>query len=103
MTTQRPRDRKPVIKGTSFLLRTVPQKAMFGLKSIWRGQVKVSVSDPARTIVDMLADPALGGGIRSASDMLNAYLRSENKNTKLLTEYVGRLGMALSLSVSVSC
>lgn len=92
MTTQRPRDRKPVIKGTSFLLRTVPQKAMFGLKSVWRGQVKISVSDPARTIVDMLADPALGGGIRSASDMLNAYLRSENKNTKLLTEYVGRLG-----------
>jgi predicted transcriptional regulator of viral defense system len=92
MTTMRPRDRKPVIKGTSFLLRTVPQKAMFGLKPIWRGQVKVSVSDPARTIVDMLADPALGGGIRSTADMLNAYLRSEKKNTKLLTEYAGRLG-----------
>ena len=92
MTTMRPRDRKPVIKGTSFLLRTVPQKAMFGLKPIWRGQVKVSVSDPSRTIVDMLADPPLGGGIRSTADMLNAYLRSENKNIKLLTEYAGRLG-----------
>ncbi len=92
MTTVRPRDRKPVIKGTSFLLCTVPQKAMFGLKSIWRGQVKVSVSDPARTIVDMLSDPALGGGIHSTVDMLNAYLRSENRNTKLLTEYAGRLG-----------
>ena len=65
---------------------------MFGLKPIWRGQVKVSVSDPARTIVDMLADPALGGGIRSTADMLNAYLRSENKNIGRLTEYAGRLG-----------
>ena len=92
MTTMRPRDRKPVIKGTSFLLRTVPQKAMFGLKPIWRGQVKVSVSDPSRTIVDMLADPLLGGGIRSTADILNVYLRSENKDTKLLTEYAGRLG-----------
>jgi predicted transcriptional regulator of viral defense system len=92
MTTMRPRDRRPVIKGTSFLLRTVPQEAMFGLNATWRGQVKVSVSDPTRTIVDMLADPTLGGGIRSTTDMLNAYLRSENKNTKLLTEYAARLG-----------
>jgi predicted transcriptional regulator of viral defense system len=92
MTTALPRDRKPVIKGTSFLLRTVQPRAMFGLKPIWRGQVKVSVSDPTRTIVDMLADPALGGGIRSTTDMLNAYLRSENKNIKLLMDHAGRLG-----------
>jgi hypothetical protein len=35
-----------------------------------RGQVKVSVSDPTRTILDLLSDPALGGGIRSTMDML---------------------------------
>jgi len=92
VTTMLPRERKPVIKGTSFLLRTVPQEAMFGLKPVWRGQVKVSVSDPARTIVDVLADPALGGGIRSATDMLSAYLRSENRDTDLLTGYAARLG-----------
>jgi predicted transcriptional regulator of viral defense system len=91
MTTMRPRDRKPVIKGTSFLLRTVPREALFGLSAAWRGQVKVSVSDPTRTIVDMLSDPALGGGIRSTTDILNAYLRSENKNAKLLTDYAARL------------
>jgi len=33
---------------------------MFGLKSVWRGQVKVSVSDSTRTILDMLNDPRLG-------------------------------------------
>jgi predicted transcriptional regulator of viral defense system len=65
---------------------------MFGLKPIWRGQVKVSVSDPARTIVDMLTDPTLGGGIRSTADMLNVYLRLEDKNPQLLTEYAERLG-----------
>ncbi|MGD0659894.1 MAG: type IV toxin-antitoxin system AbiEi family antitoxin domain-containing protein [Syntrophorhabdales bacterium] len=92
MTTMRPRDRRPVFKGTSFLLRTISQEAMFGLKSVWRGQVTVSVSDPARTIVDMLADPSLGGGIRSTADVLNAYLRTETKNISLLTEYAARLG-----------
>ena len=33
---------------------------MFGLKSVWWGQVKVSVSDSTRTILDMLNDPRLG-------------------------------------------
>jgi predicted transcriptional regulator of viral defense system len=61
MTTQKPRDRTPTIKGTNFMLRTVQGKVLFGLKPVWRGQVKVSVSDPSRTVLDMLSDPSLGG------------------------------------------
>ena len=65
---------------------------MFGLKPVWRKEVRVLVSDPARTIVDMLSDPQLGGGIRSAVDIFKNYLKSENKNTNLLIEYASRLG-----------
>lgn len=83
-TMQKPRDRHPNIKGTDFLLRTISKKAMFGLKSVWRGQVKVSVSDPSRTILDLLIDPALGGGIRSVIDMFGNYLKSENKDLERL-------------------
>lgn len=92
MTKQKPRDRRPTIKGTDFLLRTVSEKAMFGLKSVWRGQVKVSVSDPTRTILDTLDDPTLGGGVRFTLDMLTNYLRSENTNPDLLIDYAQRLG-----------
>jgi len=92
MTVQKPRNRRPDIKDTAFLLRTVSEKAMFGLKSVWRGQVKVSVSDPTRTILDMLVDPAFGGGIRSVTDMLVNYLSSENRNLEQLIEYGERLG-----------
>jgi predicted transcriptional regulator of viral defense system len=92
MTTQKPRDRKPVIKGTGFLLRTVSEKTMFGLKPVWRGQVKISVSDSTRTILDMLSDPQLGGGIRSTVDVFRDYLKSENKKIDLLIEYADRLG-----------
>ena len=91
MTTQKPRDRSPNIKGTKFLLRTIAEKAMFGLKPVWRGQVKISVSDPTRTVLDMLDDPKLGGGLRSTVDILLSYLRSEKKDTKLLIEYANRL------------
>jgi predicted transcriptional regulator of viral defense system len=92
MTVKKPRDRRPKIKGTSFMLRTVSEKTMFGLKPVWRGQVKVPVSDSTRTILDILSDPVLGGGIRSAKDMFINYLRSENKNLELLIEYAELLG-----------
>jgi predicted transcriptional regulator of viral defense system len=92
MTTQKPRDRSPRIKGTSFMLRTISDKARFGLKSVWRGRVRISVSDPTRTIVDMLDDPRLGGGIRSTVDILSSYLHSEDKNLELFVQYTQRLG-----------
>jgi len=92
MTTQKPRDRNPTIKGTKFLLRTVADSAIFGLKSVWRGRIKISVSDPTRTILDLLNDPTLGGGIRSTADILNNYLRSDSKDLELLIRYAERLG-----------
>lgn len=92
MTTQKPRDRAPIIKGTSLMLRTISEKAMFGLKPVWKGQIKISVSDPTRTIIDMLNDPQLGGGIRSTVDLFTNYLKSENKNTELLINYAKYLG-----------
>ena len=91
MTTQKPRERNPIIKGTKFLLRTISEKEMFGLKPVWRGQVKISVSDPL-ALLDMLDYPKLGGGIRSVADMFYNYLKSENKDLKLLIEYAKRLG-----------
>jgi len=92
MTTQKPRNRSPKIKGSSFMLRTISDTLLFGLKTIWRGQVKISISDPARTILDMLIDPGLGGGIRSVADMMNTYIRSENADLGLLITYAERLG-----------
>lgn len=92
MTQLTPRDRNPVIKGMAFLLCSISEKKLFGLKPVWRGQVKVSVSDPTRTILDMLAHPRLGGGIRSVSDMLVNYLRSDAKNLDLLIDYAERFG-----------
>lgn len=92
MTTQKPRDRSPVLKGVSFRLRTVQEKAMFGLKPVWRGQVKVSLSDPSRTILDVLNDPLLGGGLRSSDDFLTRYLKSDKRDLDLLIDYADQFG-----------
>ncbi|MEW8664746.1 MAG: type IV toxin-antitoxin system AbiEi family antitoxin domain-containing protein [Candidatus Thiodiazotropha sp.] len=92
VTTQRPRDRKPTIRGTSFWLKTAPDSAMFGLKAVWRGPVKVNVSDATRTILDLLGDPQLGGGLRATVDVFRNYLNSEKRDLKLLIEYAEQLG-----------
>ena len=92
MTIQKPRDRNPIIKGTRFLLRTIPEKAMFGVKPVWRGQVRISVSDSTRTIIDMLNDPALGDGMRPVKDMFINYLRSDNKRLDMLIDYADLFG-----------
>lgn len=91
LTTQKPRERRPRIKGTDFLLRTIPEQALFGLKTVWRGQAKVDISDPSRTVLDFLNDPQLGGGIRSVVDMFKNYLSSDKKNLVVLLNYAKRL------------
>jgi len=92
MTTKKPRHRRPVIKATSFVLRSISPDAFFGTKTIWRGPVKVSISDPTRTVIVTLADPSLGGGLRPTTDVFRAYLKSSSKDLELLVSYAGRLG-----------
>lgn len=92
ITTQRPRDRAPSIKGTDFIIRTVSDKALFGLKTVWRGQVKVDISDPTRTALDMLSDPQLGGGLHSTVDVFSNYLQSDKRDLELLINYAEQLG-----------
>ncbi len=97
MTTKKPRTRQPTIKGTSFVLRTILPESLFGTKPVWRGQVKVKVSDPSRTVLDMMDDPILGGGLRPSVDVFQNYLRSDMKDLKLLVSYAERLGSGAAL------
>ncbi|QLQ23990.1 MAG: hypothetical protein HZT41_03080 [Dechloromonas sp.] len=93
MTTKRPRNRQPLLRKTRFELHTVPTARLFGLKSVWRGGTRVQVSDPARTLIDMLADPALGGGIRHVTEMLATLLREQSKEAPKLADYAAQLGI----------
>jgi len=93
MTTKRPRNRKPVLRKTRFELHTVPSANFIGLKTVWRGGTRIQVSDPARTLIDMLADPALAGGIRHLVEMLNSLLHDQPKEAAKLGGYAGKLGI----------
>ena len=59
---------------------------------MWRHQTRVPVSDVHRTIIDILDEPAVGGGIQHVGECLNAYLRRDDRNDDKLVEYALHLG-----------
>ena len=91
-TSRRPRDRQPTVGDTRFVLHTVPSSKHVGLVPVWRGGSRVQVTDPAKTIVDVLSDPRWGGGIRLVSEMLDEYLRRDDRDDDKLVEYGDLVG-----------
>lgn len=92
VTARRVRHRDAEIQGLPFHLTVRAHDELFGTVPVWRGQTRVSVSDPSRTIVDVLDDPRLGGGIRTVADVLYEYFRGEHRNDELLVRHADRLG-----------
>jgi predicted transcriptional regulator of viral defense system len=67
-----------------------PPDLDWGMKTEWRGEVKLRFADAARTVIDTLDAPRLGAGIRHSAEILAAYL-DDHEATKLI-EYGDRLG-----------
>jgi predicted transcriptional regulator of viral defense system len=92
VTGQAIRQRQQTRQGFDFTLKHLDPGKIFGTQIVWRHRTKVPVSDVHRTIVEMLDEPALGGGIRHVSDCLAAYLKRSDRNDRKLIDYGERLG-----------
>ncbi|WP_245297073.1 type IV toxin-antitoxin system AbiEi family antitoxin [Rhodomicrobium sp. R_RK_3] len=91
--TARPiRSRTKETGGATFTLRHIKEERIFGTKTVWRGQTRISVSDVDRTLVDMLDDPAIGGGIEHVAECLDRYLHKKMGRKEQLIAYAERLG-----------
>lgn len=90
MTRKQVMKRKEKIAGTEYDLHTLKSDHFFGLKSIWLSGIKVQISDPTRTLVDMFMFPAFCGGIRFIEDVLINYINSKYKDIDLLIKYLER-------------
>jgi predicted transcriptional regulator of viral defense system len=91
-TTQQLKKRNVVRQGVPFVLKHIRSKALFGIRTVWRGSVKVPISDKHKTIIDLLDDPSVGGGIRHVESCLENYLRSDDVSQEKLIEYAQKLG-----------
>ena len=92
MTAQTVREKSQMRHGVEFTLKHIHENKIFGTKSVWRGQTKVAVADIHRTIIDMLDDPATGGGIQHVGDCLDVYLKRQDHDFDTLIEYGDRFG-----------
>lgn len=88
ITAHKIRERKISIQETPFILKRVQKEKIFGTKIVWRQQTKVKVSDPSRTLVDILDDPSIGGGMRHIAEIVSQYLEGEYKDTGKLFDYI---------------
>jgi len=84
--------RQQLIHGVPFVVTHAPADKHFGTKPIWKNQKRILISDPTRTIADMLANPWAGGGIRQVIDCLKEYFKGSDFDARQLIEYAERLG-----------
>jgi predicted transcriptional regulator of viral defense system len=92
LTTRPIREKEQTIEGIPFVLKHVRPEMLFATRPVWRGSVRIDVSSPAKTIIDMLDDPVIGGGIRHVADCLSAYLDREDASGDELIAIADRLG-----------
>jgi predicted transcriptional regulator of viral defense system len=74
-----------------YLITSVSEHDMqWGLKSQWRSESRLRFADPARTVIDILDSPKLGGGMRHGAEVLATYL--DEQDPDILIKYADRLG-----------
>ena len=79
-------------QGAIFTLKHIRQGLLFGTKTVWRANTRVPVSDIHRTIIDMLDDPATGGGIQHVEDCFRQYLKRKDADPARLIAYADQHG-----------
>lgn len=92
LTTRKVRPREGELNGLRYVAKRVPKERLYGTKRVWRDQVPVEVSDPARTLIDVLDEPRLGGGIRHVAGIVASYFKSEQRADAALLDYARRFG-----------
>lgn len=90
-TAQRVRRSAVTAAGQDFLLVHAAEGEFgWGVRTEWREDLRVPVADPARTVIDVLDKPALGGGIRLIAEILDSYL--DDGDPQELVAHAERLG-----------
>ena len=86
------RKRTQTVQGANYLLVAIPEARLFGLSPVWRETTKTLVSDAARTVVDILDRPPIGGGIKHVAEIVREFFEGEHRDDDALVDYARRIG-----------
>lgn len=80
------------VKGAEFVLKFIGEKRTRHIKGVWVENIKIQISDPEQTLVDILNDPAAGGGIRHVAEIIRSYFDSDYSDEMKLLGYIKENG-----------
>jgi predicted transcriptional regulator of viral defense system len=90
-TTRRVRASRVQMLDHEYLIAHTDERYLsWGMETEWQDGVRLIYADPARTVIDILDAPRLGGGIRHGAEILGAYLAEHDPDR--LIDYGDRLG-----------
>jgi predicted transcriptional regulator of viral defense system len=90
-TSMRVRTSRDRLLDHEYLLAHSSEEALqWGIKSEWRDGTRLRFADPARTVIDVLDNPRLAGGIRHAAEITSTYL--DDNAPEILIDYAERSG-----------
>lgn len=91
ITAKRVRHSRLRLGTTNFLLHHQPVSEHWGTSRIWHDASPITISNPSRTLVDILNTPSLGGGIRNVGDILGSYFSTDTlQNVVELEDFIKR-------------
>lgn len=91
-TLRRYRNKALQIQGTDYALKFINKKYFGQTKQVWIDNTKIQMSDPIQTIVDILDDSSIGGGMRNVADIVREYFKSQHRNDDEIVKYINRRG-----------
>ena len=91
LTTQMVRKKQLIRHGLTFTLYHIQENKLFGTTPVWRSKSKILISDIHKTMIDMLDNPAIGGGIQHVNDCLLVYLKRADRDNEKLIDYAKRM------------
>jgi predicted transcriptional regulator of viral defense system len=90
-TQKKLRQTDHTIAGLNFKTKTVLPLRFFGLKKIWSNTTQIQIADIHKTIIDILDDPAIGGGGVHSIEIFRAYMQAKDANWDILIKYAQQL------------
>lgn len=79
------------VHSVKFIITRIKGALTFGTKTLWRSDKKVLISDPHKTIIDMMYNPKLGGGLHHTMKCFSAYIESEHFDPDKLADYAEKM------------